>query len=319
MNIFITGGAGFIGSYITELHLNKGDEVFVLDNLSTGAKKNIEPFLNNPKFHFECADLLTWNDLSKQIAWADRIYHMAALVGMYQLLAFPVETITMNILGCERLLRHISEVNPSARVIIASSSEIYGPNGLPFLNENDLLPFKSTAESKWVYATSKFTDEIFSHAYTKAKGIKATPIRFFNTIGPRQNGVYGMVVPRFIEQAIHHQPITVYGTGEQIRSFCDVRDTVVALDLIAGNEDTIGEIINVGQDQAITMNILAQKIKHLAKSNSKIIHVPYKEAYGQEYEDIMQRKPDLTKFYHYTSYQFQWDLEKTLMDLIRRS
>jgi UDP-glucose 4-epimerase len=318
MNIFITGGAGFIGSHICEYHLNKGDEVFVLDNLSTGSKKNIESFMSHPKFHFEHNDVLTWAHLSQPIAQANRIYHMAAMVGMYQLLAFPVETLTTNILGFERLIRTVSEVNPSARLIAASSSEIYGPTEKSILSEEDLLPFKSAAHSKWVYATTKFTDEIFSLAYAKSKGLKVTPIRFFNTIGPRQNGFYGMVVPRFIEQAVEQKPITVYGTGEQTRSFCDVRDTVLALDLIANNEKTIGEVMNLGQDQPITMNLLAQKIKGLAKSHSTIIHIPYKEAYGQEYEDIMRRRPDLTKFYYYTQYQFQWNLEKTLRDLIKR-
>lgn len=318
MNILITGGAGFIGSHITEHHLNKGDDVFVLDNFSTGSKENIKPFLNNPKFHIAEHDMLTWESLATQIAWADRIYHMAAMVGMYHLLAHPVETLTTNILGFERLIRTVSEVNPSVRLIIASSSEIYGPSNNLTLNENDLLPFRAAAHSKWVYATTKFTDEIFSLAYARAKSIKVTPIRFFNTIGPRQNGFYGMVVPRFIEQAVTRQPITVYGTGEQTRSFCDVRDTVIALDLIASNDETIGDVINVGQDQPITMNSLAQKIKELARSDSPIMHLPYKEAYGQEYEDIMHRRPDLTKFYSYTSYQFKWNLEKTLIDLIQQ-
>lgn len=316
MNVLITGGAGFIGSYIAEFHLNKGDDVFCLDNLSTGSLKNIEPFMSNPKFHLEQNDILTWDNLPKQIAWAERIYHMAAMVGMYHLLAHPVETLNTNILGCERLLRLVSEVNPSARLLIASSSEIYGPTDNPLLNEDDMLPFKSAAHSKWVYATSKFTSEIFSHAYARARGTKVSSIRFFNTIGPRQNGAYGMVVPRFIEQAITNKPITVYGTGEQTRSFCDVRDTVVALDLIANNDECVGQIVNVGQDQPITMEHLAQKVKSLANSDSTIIHVPYKEAYGQAYEDIMHRRPDLTNFNHYTQYQFQWNLDKSLQDLI---
>jgi len=316
MKILITGGAGFIGSHIADLHLKKGDEVFVIDNLSTSSENNIKPFLNNPKFYFEKADLLTWANLPRQVAWADRIYHMAAMVGMYQLLANPVETLITNILGCERMLSTINQNNLSARVIVASSSEIYGPTDKELLNEDDLLLFKSAAHSKWVYANSKFTDEIFSLAYARSKGVKVTPIRFFNTIGPRQNGFYGMVVPRFVEQAINNETITVYGSGEQTRSFCDVRDTVVALDLIASNPAAIGEVINVGQDQPITMNNLAKMIKRLSNSNSNIAHIPYKEAYGQEYEDILHRRPDLTKFYRFTSYHFSWHLEKTLEDLI---
>lgn len=318
MNIFITGGAGFIGSHIAEFHLNKGDEVFVLDNLSTGSMKNIEALLKNPKFHFVHDNLLTWDNLYQKIVWSDRIYHMAAMVGMYQLLANPVETLSANILGCERVLRTLSEANPGARVIVASSSEIYGPSKRPYLNEEDMLLFKSTADSKWPYATSKFTDEILSKAYAKSKKLRVTPIRFFNTIGPRQNGFYGMVVPKFVEQAFKNDPITVYGDGNQSRSFCDVRDTVVALDLIANNEETVGQTMNLGQDQLVTMNQLAQQIKELAHSKSEIIHLSYKEAYGQDYEDIFHRCPDLTKFYHYTSYQFQWSLKKTLIDLIQK-
>ena len=316
MNILITGGAGFIGSHLAEFHLKQGDDVCVVDNLSTGSEKNIASLKSNPKFHFEEDNLLTWKQLPTQTAWADRIYHMAAMVGMYQLLANPVETLTTNILGCERLLRVIHESQSQARLIVASTSEIYGPTDALLLNEDDKLLFKSAAHSKWAYATSKFTDEIFSLAYARARGVKVTLVRLFNTIGPRQNGRYGMVVPRFVEQAVTNEPITVYGTGEQVRSFCDVRDTVAALDIIATNLDLIGQIINLGQDLPITMNQLAAMIKRLANSHSMINHIDYKVAYGQDYEDIMYRRPDLTKFYHYTAYQFKWDLEKTLLDLI---
>lgn len=318
MNILITGGAGFIGSHLVEFHLKKGDTVYVVDNLSTGSKNNIAPFQNNSHFHFAEANVSTWSDLTKQIIWADRIYHMAAMVGMYHLLANPVETLETNILDCALLLRTMHENNAHAHLILASSSEIYGPSDKALLNEDDMLLFKSKAESKWVYATSKFTEEIFSLTYARSKGVKVTLIRLFNTIGPRQNGRYGMVVPRFIKQAMSKEPITVYGDGEQTRSFCDVRDTVIALDIIANNPATIGEIINVGQDQPITMNKLAAMIKMLAKSDSPIQHLTYREAYGQEYEDIIHRRPDLTKFYKLTGYAFKYNLEKTLIDLISR-
>lgn len=319
MKVLITGGAGFIGSHLVDFHLKKGDEVFVIDNLSTGSEKNIEAFRNDPHLHFENGDILTYDGLSKQVVWADRIYHMAAMVGMYHLLAHPVETLNTNILGCERLLRVMNESQSSGRLIVASSSEIYGPTDKPLLKEDALLLFKSAPHSKWAYATSKFTEEIFSLNYARSKGVRVTLIRFFNTIGPRQNGRYGMVVPRFIQQAMSNESITVYGNGEQTRSFCDVRDTIAALDIVAQNSALIGEVINLGQDQPITMNDLAAMIKQLADSDAVIKHVPYHEAYGQEYEDIMHRRPCLEKFYRYTGYQFQWNLEKTLIDLIRRN
>ena len=268
MNILITGGAGFIGSHLVEFHLKKGDEVFVVDNLSTGSVKNIESFLKNPRFHFEEDDLLTWKNLSDRTFWADRIYHLAAMVGMYYLLANPVETLVNNILGCERLLRTMTEGGLQARLIVVSSSEIYGPSKKSHLSENDMLLFKAEAGSKWPYATSKFMEEMFSLAYACSKGVKVTLIRLFNTIGPRQRAHYGMVVPRFIEQAVSNEPITVYGSGMQTRSFCDVRDVTVALDTIANNATTIGEIINLGNDEPISINNLAKTIKRLAKSGS---------------------------------------------------
>ena len=317
MNILITGGAGFIGSHLVDFYLKKGDNVCVIDNLSTGSESNLKPFLNHPNFHFEKDNILDWQGLSEKIAWAHRIYHMAARVGMIQLLANPVETLTENILSCERILRLMNELKSDARLIIASTSEIYGPSDKSQLNENDILLFKSAAHSKWVYAASKFTEEMFALTYAVSKGIRVTLIRFFNTIGPRQNGRYGMVVPRFMTQAMANEPITVYGAGEQTRSFCDVRDTINALDLIANNTSAIGEIINVGQDQPITMNQLASLIKRLAKSDSIIQQLSYKEAYGQDYEDIMYRRPDLTKFNQFTAYKFEWHLEKTLLDLVQ--
>lgn len=317
MNVLITGGAGFIGSHLVEFHLKKEDEVYVVDNLSTGSESNLAPFLSNPYFHFAKADILTWQELSTVTLWADRIYSMAAMVGMYPLLANPVETLMTNILGYHRFLRIINENQSKASLIVASSAEVYGPSDKSLLNENDILLFKSKAEGKWVYALSKFTEEIFALTYAHAKRVNVSVVRLFNTIGPRQNGRYGMVVPRFIKQAVCNEPITVYGDGEQTRSFCDVRDTIMALDMIANNPATIGEIVNLGQDKPITMNALATLIKNLAKSNSSIQRIPYKEAYGQEYEDIRHRRPDLTRFYKLTGYQFKYDLTTTLLDLIQ--
>ena len=316
MNILITGGAGFIGSHLVEFHLQQGDDVCVVGNLSTGSEANIAPFRGNPHFTFEKDNLLTWSHLGERTVWAHRIYHLAAMVGMYHLLANPVQTLTTNILDCERLLRVMDERGSKARLLQASSSEIYGPSDKTSLSEGDLLLFKASTRGKWGYAASKYIDELFALTYAREKGIKATAIRLFNTIGPRQNAHYGMVVPRFVGQAVRNEPITVYGDGEQTRSFCDVRDVVVCFNAIANQPDLIGDVVNLGQDQPISMNQLAVMVKRLAHSDSVIQHVTYEEAYGPEYEDIMQRRPDLTKLHKMVSCSYQWDLERTLRDLI---
>lgn len=317
MKILITGGAGFIGSHLTEFHLNRGDEVFVVDNLSTGSRENLAHLHHDTKLFFEEADILTWPHLTQHIAWADRIYHLAAVVGMYHLLTHPLTTLRTNILSCERLLREIAAHNPAARLIVMSSSEIYGPSEKERLSEADLLFFKSSVSSKWVYATTKLTDELFTMAYAKSYHIKATAIRLFNTIGPRQNSHYGMVVPRFVKQALAQEPLTVYGSGQQTRSFCDVRDIVVALDAIANTPQTEGEVLNLGQDQLVTIEHLANLVKKYADSASKIVYLSYKEAYGQDYEDILHRRPDLTKLNRFMTIDYQWTLDNTLLDLIK--
>jgi len=316
MHVLITGGAGFIGSHIVERHLNQGDQVVIVDNLSTGSQENLAHCIGHPNLHFEKNDLLTWGDLPKQVAWAERIYHMAAIVGMFYLLEHPVDTLSSNILGCERLLRTMCEVKSSAHLILASTSEVYAASVQEYSKEDESLTFKAKSEGKWGYALSKFTEEMLTLAYVRTKAIKATIIRFFNTIGPRQNARYGMVVPRFMEQSMQNRPITVYGDGEQMRSFCDVRDTVAALDLIAGNQSALGEIINIGQNQHISINQLAMLIKKLTKSKSDIVHMSYQDAYEASYEDVLHRRPDLTKFYHYSNYQFQWTIERTLANVI---
>ena len=208
------------------------------------------------------------------------------------------------------------EQGSQARLVLASTSEVYGPTDAVLLKEDALLLFKSASHSKWAYASSKFIEEVYSLAYARDKGVDVTLVRLFNTIGPRQRGCYGMVVPRFIKQAVSNEPITVYGTGEQVRSFCDVRDSVAALDIIAAHDALTGHIINLGQDQPISMNALAGMVTRVANSHSIIKHIDYHHAYGQDYEDIMYRRPDLTKFYQFTGYQFQWDLERTILDLI---
>jgi UDP-glucose 4-epimerase len=318
MHVLVTGGAGFIGSHIVEHHLAKGDNVYVVDDLSTGSQQNVDDFIKHPNFRFVNADILTWSELEKTVAWADRIYHMAALVGVYRVLAEPVRVLAINIAGCERLLRCAAASSWRPHIIIASTSEVYGPGNHPELNEELPLIVHSGAKNRWNYAISKIADESFGLAYARKEGLKVTLARFFNTIGPRQTGRYGMVVPRFINQALTQEPITVYGSGEQTRSFCDVRDTIVALDLLASNPVSVGEIVNVGNNYEISIKNLAELVCKLACSSSKIQLIPYKQAYGEEYDDIMHRKPDLTKFYKLTNFKHQWNLEKSVNDLIAK-
>lgn len=318
MRILITGGCGFIGSHIVEFHLAKGDEVFVVDDISTGSLDNIAPFKNNPAFHFEKSDILNWPNLEKTVAWANRIYHMAAIVGVYRVLKEPINVLTTNIHGCEKILQAIASSGKQPQVIITSSSSVYGHNETPLLSESDDLIIKSVAHPLWNYALSKIADEALGLAYYQSKKIPITVIRLFNTIGPRQTGRYGMVVPRFVQQACKGEPITVFGDGTQTRSFCDVRDVLTALNLLASTPDSNGQIVNIGNDKEIIINDLAELIRKKSDSKSEIQYIPYKEAYGEDLTDIKQRRPNLTKLQKLTGFKHAWPLEKTIDDLIQR-
>jgi len=318
MHVLITGGAGFIGSHLVEYFLNKGDKVHAIDDLSTGTMDNILPFLANKNFRFDEANVLTWQGLEKAAAWADYIFHMAAVVGMFKVLSEPVNTLAVNIAGCERLLRAARSGNWNPHVILASSSEVYGSSKIIPFDEDSDLTIGSLTNLRWNYATSKLANETFGISYAKKFDMPVTIVRLFNTIGPRQTGRYGMVVPRFVEQAVSNQPITVFGNGSQTRSFCDVRDTVVILDRLASNPLSKGEIVNVGNDREISIKQLAELIKERAGSSSPIIYIPYEEVYGREYQDVIRRKPSLRKMYELTKYQHKWTLEDTIDDLIAR-
>lgn len=333
MHILVTGGAGFIGSHLAEYHLAKGDKVNVVDDLSTGSIENILPFTVNPDFHFEEADVLTWHGLEKAVAWADRIYHMAAVVGVFKVLEEPIRVLATNIAGCERLLRaaHASTFPPE--IVIASTSEVYGtgvrhnrsPEKLSeqsgdssvgdFREDMELIIGSSTV-SRWNYSISKLADEALGLSYARRFRMKISVVRFFNTIGPRQTGRYGMVVPRFVRQAVQGLPITVYGDGSQRRCFCDVRDTVRALDLIAGNDESAGEIVNVGNNSEISIRGLAEFVRDQSGKNSPLKFIPYKEAYGEEFDEVYFRRPSLDKFFRLTRFKHKWSLEKTVNDLI---
>lgn len=316
MHVLITGGAGFIGSHLTEYHLEKGDQVHVLDNLSTGSLDNLQPFLGHPLFNLDTEDILDWQGLKTAVSWADRIYHLAAVVGVQRVLEDPVRVMSINMAGTERVLRAVHEGIWSPQVLLASSSEVYGFNTETPYDENDQLVFASGGRLRWSYALTKLADEYLGFAYHRGKGMDVRMVRLFNTVGPRQVGRYGMVVPRFIQQAVRGEDITVYGDGEQTRSFCDVRDTVVALDRLAWNAAAAGDVVNVGSEREISIKALAELVRERAGSASAIRHVSYSEAYGEEFEDIRHRRPVLDKLRRYTGYEPKWSLEQTIDDLL---
>lgn len=315
MHVLVTGGAGFIGSHLAEYHLSKGDSVHVVDNLSTGRLGNIAPFLDHAKFHFTEADILTWDGLDRAATWADRIYHMAAVVGVFRVLEDPIRVLATNIAGTERLLRKASAGNWKPQIVIASSAEVYGPTA-DVLREDATLYVQSGAKSRWNYAISKLAGETLGLSYARQYGLPICIVRLFNTVGPRQTGRYGMVVPRFVNQVLRDLPITIFGGGEQTRSFCDVRDTVVALDLLAGTPEASKEIVNVGNDREISIHELADLVCARANKSVARRHMSYAEAYGQQYDDIIRRRPSLEKLVHLTNFQHRWPLEATLDDLI---
>lgn len=317
MHVLVTGGAGFIGSHIVKHHLERGDKVHVIDDLSTGSLKNIEPFQDNPNFHFTEANLLVYPDIEKNVSWSDRIYHLAAVVGIFRVLKSPEKVLSVNIGATERLLRAARASTWKPRIILASTSEVYDDNSHEkALSEHCDLTIANHLRSRATYAISKIASEAFAISYQQHFNIPITVLRFFNTIGPGQIGEYGMVVPRFIKSALSNEPIVVYGTGEQVRSFIDVRDSVSIITEIADNNALIGETFNVGHDEPVNINQLAELVKKLAHSKSEIKHISYLEAYKEDFKDCMFRKPDLTKLRQHIQYKNQWSLEKTLLDLI---
>lgn len=318
MHVFISGGAGFIGSHLAEYHLARGDKVHVLDNLSTGSLDNLHTFIDNPCFKFSNHDILVWPDLRTAVAWADRVYHLAAVVGVQRVLEDPVRVMSTNMAGTERLLRAVNEDQWKPQVLLASSSEVYGFNEHAPYSEQDPLVFASGGRLRWSYALTKLADEYLGFAYHRGCGMDVKVARLFNTVGPRQVGRYGMVLPRFVSRAVYDEPLTVFGNGEQTRSFCDIRDTVVALDLLAGCNEAVGEVVNVGNDREISIKALAQLVRDRAHSHSAIEYISYAEAYGEEFEDIRRRRPTLEKLRDYTGFEPSWTLEQTIDDLIAR-
>jgi UDP-glucose 4-epimerase len=293
MKALVTGGAGFIGSHLTEALIAEGHEVTVIDDLSTGRAQNLAALAADTRLRTVWASILEEERLQDLVDDVDIVYHLAAAVGVQLILDRPVETIETNILGTDRVLR--CALKAQKKVVIASTSEVYGKNDAVPLKETDDGVLGPTVKSRWSYACSKAIDEFLGLAYFKAHGLPVVIVRYFNTIGPRQVGRYGMVVPRFVQQALTGAPLTVYGDGEQSRSFTDVADTVAATVALSRHPAAVGEVFNVGTGSEITINELAALVKELTASESPITHVPYAQAYEAGFEEPRRRVPDVAK------------------------
>ncbi|GAB3737731.1 SDR family NAD(P)-dependent oxidoreductase [Luteimonas pelagia] len=314
MRVLITGGAGFIGSHLVDLHIARGDHVHVLDDLSTGNRANLAAHQTNPFLQFDEGDLNTWDGLDDAVAAADRVYNMAAVVGMFRVLEQPVEVTKVNTMGCERLLQCIADAGHKPQTVLISSSSVYGPAKYEDLHEEaDIVA--SPDAPLLNYAISKLSNEIQGRAYAAKYGMPVTIARLFNTVGLRQSGQYGFVVPRFVQQALAGEPITVFGDGSQTRSFCDVRDTAAMLDTLARTPAANAKVVNVGNIQEITILELAELVKARVGSDSPIRYVPYAQAYGQSFAQIPQRRPILDRLQALTGYRHRFPLVQTIDDL----
>lgn len=310
MKILITGGAGFIGSHLAGELLKKGHEVYAIDDLSTGSIENLDHLQQNKKFHYIIDSIFNESVLRELVDKCDLIFHHAAAVGVELIIQSPVRTIETNIYGTEMVLKYANL--KKKKVIITSTSEVYGKSTkIPF-SENDDLVIGPTNMGRWSYACSKAIDEFLAIAYWKEKKLPVIIVRLFNTVGPRQTGKYGMVVPRFIKCALANEPITIYGSGKQSRCFTYISDVVSGLIALSEEPKAVGEVFNIGNPDEITIEELALKIKKMTNSRSKLKYIPYVKAYGEGFEDMMRRIPDIRKIHKYVGYSPKVSIDEIL-------
>ena len=306
MRYLITGGAGFIGSHLAERLLEKGEQVVLLDNLSTGSMENIRHLKGSERLEYHLDGIENRQILAELVDDADVIVHLAAAVGVKLIVESPVRTIETNVNGTQMILEAASK--KKKLVLIASTSEVYGKNtNVPFHEDADLV-LGATTKGRWSYAASKALDEFLALSYWKEKKQPVIVVRFFNTVGPRQTGRYGMVLPNFVKRALDGEPIEVYGNGQQSRCFCDVRDTVEALLRLMPLDRAVGEVINIGNTEEVTIENLAKIVKHRTGSDSPIQFVPYDKAYEPGFEDMMRRVPSIEKLHTLTGFRPQTNL-----------
>ena len=310
MRVFITGGAGFVGSHLSEAFLERGDAVSVLDNLSTGSIDNIAHLKGHPAFSYTIDSVDNEPLLAELIDRADVVVHLAAAVGVKLIVERPVHTIETNVHGTEIVLKHANK--KKKLVLIASTSEVYGKSAaVPFTEEADLV-LGPTTKHRWAYACSKMIDEFLALAYWKERKLPIVVVRLFNTVGPRQTGQYGMVIPNFVRQALAGKPITVFGDGTQSRSFTYVGDVVRGLVALVDEPRAVGQVFNIGNTNEITIGDLAEKVKRLTGSASEIVRIPYDEAYEFGFEDMPRRVPDITKIRQLVGYEPTVELDEIL-------
>ncbi|HEU5102643.1 MAG TPA: NAD-dependent epimerase/dehydratase family protein [Roseiflexaceae bacterium] len=316
----ITGGAGFIGSHLADELIARGHRVLAIDNLSTGSLHNIAHLLHHPLFHFARASIIDATVMDRLASDVDVIIHLAAAVGVQLIIEHPVHTIETNIMGTEAVLK--SALRYRCRVLLASTSEVYGKGSrIPFSEQDDVL-LGATGVSRWAYAASKMVDEFLGLAYYREYGLEVVPFRLFNTVGPRQTGRYGMVVPRLVRQAMRGEPITVYGSGTQSRCFCDVRDAIRAIIGLAQHPAAPGQVYNIGNREEVSIFELAEQIKRFTGSDSPIVTVPYREAYAPGFEDMQRRVPDTARIQALLGWQPTRTLDhilETVVEYERRS
>jgi len=311
MRYLVTGGAGFIGSHLIESLINRSDQVVVLDNLSTGSSKNLGKVADQITVHN--GSILDQQLVDKLVADCDYVIHLAAALGVFNIVNKPLESLKTNLQGSEIILQAADKYRKP--VLIASTSEIYGKNEKVPLNEEDDRIIGHPLKSRWSYSEAKAVDESLAFFYHLENKLPIRIVRFFNTVGPRQVGHYGMVVPRFIEAALKNQPLSIYGSGEQIRCFCHISDVIRALLLVIDSDQAVGEVFNIGNNQQSSINQLADRVISLLGSKSKIDRISYKDAYPQGFEDMQRRVPDISKIKRVLGWSPQLDLDQIIKDI----
>jgi UDP-glucose 4-epimerase len=313
--LLITGGAGFIGSHLAEELLKKGNQTAVLDDLSTGSLENIFHLKDEPNFTFVLGSVMDEDKLDELVKDCEEVYHLAAVVGVKLVFENPVQTILVNVKGTQNVLN--SCLKFAKKILVVSTSEVYGKNVDPKLKKfHEDLDLSLGPSLRWSYACSKALDEYLTLSYHKKMGLPTVVVRAFNTVGPRQSGAYGMVIPRLVGQALSGQPLTVYGDGEQVRSFSWVKDIVWAMIELMDKPEANGQIFNLGSEEEVTINQLAQRIKAKTESPSAIVHISYQQAYGKDFEDIRYRVPDMTKLKSVIPFKPTLDLSQILDRII---